>query len=199
MATNNLDFNIFVSNKEKLSPSKGSILIANPFLRGDIFERSIILLIEHNEKGSIGLVINKVSNVYPDEIIDDLLSFTGSLHFGGPISRNNLYFIHTLGNKVTKSEHLYDNLYWGGNFKELTSLINNNKADFKDIKFFAGYSGWIEGQLEQELKDDTWVVTNLSVEDIMSENTEDIWSKTLYKLGGIYRAWSNFPRNPELN
>ena len=74
-----IDLNIFQATHRLVHPEKGRVLIAEPFLQGPYFARSIILLTEHGSDGSVGFVLNKSTEVYPDEVIDDLFNFSGEL------------------------------------------------------------------------------------------------------------------------
>ncbi len=194
-----LDFNIFEAKLPRIKPSKGKILIADPFLKGPYFGRSIVLLTEHGSQGAVGFVLNKSSNVYPDEVIDDLLSFKGELFIGGPVSSDTLHFIHTLGRKIPGSVKITDNIYWGGDFDTLKELINNNEASYKQVKFFAGYSGWSPNQLEDEIDENSWIVTKIDDEMIMNDDIEDIWKNSMKSLGDVYKTWSDFPEDPAYN
>ncbi|MFW6369916.1 MAG: YqgE/AlgH family protein [Bacteroidota bacterium] len=195
----NLDFNIFHPGKTSLKPAGGRVLIAEPFLQGPYFGRSIILLTEHNDKGTVGLVLNKSTELYPDEVIDDLLSFEGELFVGGPVSSNTLNFLHTLGPLVPGSVRVTETVYWGGDFEHLKRMINEGEASSNSVKFFAGYSGWAPGQLDSELAENSWVVSTLSDETIMTREVDDVWEKAMAEMGDIYKTWTNFPRNPAFN
>ncbi len=194
-----LDFNIFNTSLPKLNPAKGKILIADPFLKGPYFGRSIVLLTEHSEDGAVGFVLNKTSKLYPDEVIDDLLSFKGELFLGGPVSSDTLHFIHTLGDKVPNSIKITDHIYWGGDFEKIKELINLDEANFKQVKFFAGYSGWSSDQLDGEIDEKSWIVTKIDDDMIMSNNIDDIWKKSMESLGDVYKTWSSFPEDPSFN
>lgn len=195
----NLDFNIFKASLPKMAPAKGRILIADPFLRGPFFGRSIILLTEYGLQGAVGFVLNKTNNIYPDEVIEELLSFKGELYLGGPVASDTLHFIHTLGEKIPGATKITDTIWWGGDFEILKTLLNNKEANFEQVKFFAGYSGWSPSQLEAEIQENSWVVTEIGDNMIMSNSVEDIWKKSLESLGDVYKAWSAFPENPIFN
>jgi putative transcriptional regulator len=195
----NLDFNIFQPNKTSLKPAAGRVLIAEPFLQGPYFGRSLILITEHNDKGTVGLVLNKSTELYPDEVIDDILSFEGELFVGGPVSSNTLSFLHTLGSLVPGSIQITNTVYWGGDFEHLKRMINEREASSHSVKFFAGYSGWAPGQLDGELAENSWVVSTLSDDNIMTRDVDDIWEKAMSQMGDIYKTWTNFPRNPAFN
>ncbi len=194
-----LDFDIFKTQQPKLKPTKGRILIAEPFLQGPYFSRSIVFLTEYGEKGAIGFVLNKSSELYPDEVIEDLFNFKGELYVGGPVSSNSLHFIHTLGDKIPGSMQITDTLYWGGDFEVLKKLVNSGKVDYTQVKFFAGYSGWSPGQLEGEINENSWIVADVKDELIMDIDIEHIWKHTMEDLGDVFKAWTNFPENPSYN
>jgi len=195
-----IDLNIFhAANNQSVLPQKGRILIAEPFMQGPYFTRSIVLLTEHGPEGSVGFVINKSTDVYPDEVIEDLFNFRGELFIGGPVSSNSLHFLHTLGDLVPNSIQITSTIYWGGDFEQIKKLINKGKADSKAVRFFAGYSGWSPGQLENEIAEKSWIVTSLDDYQIMHSESSSIWHETLENLGDIYKTWSNFPTNPTFN
>ncbi|WP_430813213.1 YqgE/AlgH family protein [Carboxylicivirga sp. RSCT41] len=194
-----LDFDIFKVHKPGLKPAKGRILIAEPFLQGPYFSRSIVILTEHGEDGAVGFVLNKSSELYPDEVIEDLFNFKGELYVGGPVASNTLYFIHSLGDKVPNSVKITDTLYWGGDFDVIKNLVNTGMADHTQVKFFAGYSGWSPGQLESEIEEESWIVADIDDQMVMDDNIDHIWKKAMEGLGAVFKAWTNFPENPAYN
>ncbi len=195
----NIDFNIFQPSQTNLKPAAGRILIAEPFLQGLYFSRSIILLTEHNETGTVGFVLNKSTEVYPDELIEDILSFEGELFVGGPVSPNTLSFLHTLGPEVPGAVKITKSVYWGGDFEFLKKMINDGKASSQSVKFFAGYSGWAPAQLEGEIAENSWIVSSPDDGLIMTRDVEDTWEQAMQGMGEIYKTWTNFPRNPTFN
>ena len=195
----NIDVDIFKTIESQIEPQRGRILIADPFSHGLVFMRSIILLTEHNDEGSVGFVLNKPTDVCAEDLIDDILNFKGLLHFGGPVHTNTLHYLHTLGEKVPDSIKITNSIYWSGNFETLKSLINSGKANPKTVKFFMGYTGWIGGQLEEELKENSWVVSTVADKTIMEANSISVWNNILSELGGDFKMWANCPFNPQMN
>jgi putative transcriptional regulator len=194
-----LDLNIFQPARTNVQPASGMVLIAEPFLQGPYFGRSIVLLTEHNEEGTVGLVLNKSTELYPDEVIEDILSFEGELFVGGPVSSNTLSFLHTLGPIVPGAVKVTGNVYWGGDFEQMKKMINEGRASSRSVKFFAGYSGWVPGQLEGEIAGNSWVVSNIADDLIMTRDVDETWEKAMHEMGDIYKTWTNFPRNPAFN
>ena len=128
-----IEFNIFKADQPKLKPIKGRVLIAEPFLPGPYFNRSIILLTECNKEGAMGFVLNKSSDLYPDEVIDDLFSFKGELYLGGPVSSDTLFFVHRLGDRVPGSVKITGDLYWGGDFEVIKDVITSYSIHYTKL------------------------------------------------------------------
>lgn len=190
---------IFNIKHNKQSPVQGSILAAEPFLHGKYFGRSVILITETNGKGAVGFILNKEIQYNVGDVFPDLVDFRFPIFLGGPVGKDKLYFVHTLGNLVPQSVHIKDNLYWGGDFETLAELIKQKQVKFHQVRFFVGYTGWTAGQLEVELGEDSWVVSDLPSGEIMNTVNNGLWEKVMRDLGGKYKIWANFPKNPNMN
>lgn len=193
----NLD--IFKIKTNNIAPQKGRILIAEPFLTGNYFNRSVVLLVAHSNKGAVGFILNKRVDFPINEIFPDFPEFDAKVYLGGPVATDSIYFIHKLGNQLPGSIHVLGNLYWGGDFDELKRQIRVGLLKPGDIRFFLGYSGWDSGQLEQEIKEDSWLVTDVDEEVVMHELNQASWVDFVKKAGQRYTIWENFPENPSLN
>jgi len=190
-----IDLNVY----NTLEPKKGRLLITEPFLESEYFQRSVILLCEHNEEGSFGFVLNKYVDVQLSEF-EGLPEFDSRISTGGPVNTKNLFYIHTLGDRIPGSVNILENLYAGGDFEVLKELIASKKVAENEIRFFLGYSGWVEKQLVGELKHNSWLVSEVqSVDDIMNVDYSNIWNDYMQNQGGKYKAFAHFPKDPELN
>jgi putative transcriptional regulator len=194
----NLNFDIFKIKTNNVSPQKGRILIAEPFLPGSYFNRAIVFLVEHNEEGSVGFILNKPVDFPVNEFYNEFPKFDDQLFVGGPVEIESVYYIHKLGKYLPDSIHIIDDLFWGGNFDHLKDLINSGKVGNNQVRFFLGYSGWGKSQLQEELDEDSWLVADINSSIVMSD-TNELWKKMVKKLGGKYSIWENFPENPSLN
>lgn len=174
------------------------VLIAEPGQNSQFFKRAIILLVEHNEEGTVGYVLNNLIDIKLDEIIPDFPNFPAVVSIGGPVSPNSIHFIHTLGNLVPDTHQVSDGLFWGGDFDAVKVLIEKNKITPRQIRFFIGYSGWGENQLDNELKENSWVVSELDVVQIMA-GKDDLWSRVVNQMGPRFKPWTIYPLNPTLN
>lgn len=190
---------IFRFESNDIKPEKGKVLIAEPFLEGRYFKRSVVLLTEFSDNGAVGFVLNKPIRMNINELIRDLDVFESEVFVGGPVQNNQIYYLHTVPDLIPNSFPVFDNLYWGGDFEILKSLLSLRKIEVNQIRFFAGYSGWSAGQLEEEIKENSWLVSSLDTKDLMALDNSDIWQKAMNQLGGNYKLWSNFPKDQNMN
>lgn len=183
-----------------LKPEKGKLLIAEPSLTGDVsFNRSVVLLAEHNEEGSVGFILNKPLNYSMQDLVPEIL-VPFPVFNGGPVEQDNLYFIHTIPHLISDSIEIASGIYWGGDFETTVNLINQQKINPHEIRFFLGYSGWSSAQLDKELSSNSWIVVlNNYQSGIIKKSTQAFWREKMMELGGDYLLWSNAPENPGLN
>jgi putative transcriptional regulator len=193
----NLD--IFRIRTNNVAPQKGRILIAEPFLPGSYFNRSVIFLVAHSDKGAVGFILNKKVDLAIHDILHGFPVFEGDVYLGGPVSTDSIYFIHKLGKKLPGSIHVLGNLYWGGDFDVLKQQISSGTIQPSEIRFFVGYSGWDSGQLEREIKEDSWLVTDVDEEIVMADLHQESWADFVKKAGQRYSVWEHFPENPAMN
>ena len=182
----------------ELKPIKGRLLVAEPSILNDkSFNRSVVLLTEHNKTGSIGFIMNKPMKYKISDLVPDIdCSFP--IYNGGPVSQENLYFIHSVPQLIPDSVKIAEGIYWGGDFDSVSKLLVSRKINTKDIRFFLGYAGWEANQLAEELTEDSWKVMENSYPNILTTN-DSLWKNKLMELGGEYQIWANAPKNPSLN
>jgi putative transcriptional regulator len=191
---------IFKIRHNNLTPEKGMILISEPFLQDIYFHRSVVLLIEHNAKGSMGFVLNKKTGLYINDLFDGLENVQRMpLYLGGPVSSDHLYFIHSLGKKIPGSIQIDDRLYFDGDFESLIYYIRSGRPVDGVLKFFLGYSGWTENQLSDEIEQDSWLVSRSTGQNMLLAEGDSFWKRSVESVGGSYLAWINYPKDPTLN
>lgn len=183
---------------EKLK--KGHLLIAEPSIIGDLsFNRSVILLADHNAEGSVGFILNKPLKYTIKDLLPEIQS-NFKIYNGGPVEQDNLYFIHNVPNLIPNSIEISDGIFWGGDFDLTKNLINTGILKKKNIRFFLGYTGWDSEQLENEMQANSWILTNNVYENkILGKASAHFWKEKIVELGGEYLIWSNAPENPILN
>ena len=183
-----------------LKPDKGVLLVAEPSIIGDVsFNRSVVLLAEYNENGSVGFILNKPLKYKLSDFIPEVKSDL-EVYNGGPVEQDNLYFIHKVPELIPDSIEISNGIFWGGDFNAIMDLLNEGQLKEDDIRFFLGYSGWASEQLEQELDLHSWVVVPNTYENgILGKSYNDFWKEKMLEFGGDYLIWSNAPENPNYN
>lgn len=194
-----LNTNIFRIESNHVAPQQGNVLIAEPFLAGSYFNRSIIILASCSEDGAVGFILNKKVDFPVEDLFVDFPDFDAEIHIGGPVGTDSIYFIHTLGESIPGSKHIKEDLYWGGNFDVLKLKIKLGLVQPHQVRFFLGYSGWDAGQLEEEISENSWLVADMPQADLMTIEENEMWVESVKAMGGKYSLWENFPENPSLN
>ena len=195
----NIDSDIFKIQSNNVLPSRGRILISEPFLRDATFGRSVILLVDHTDEGSMGLVINKQLPLFLNDIIMEFKYLDEiPLYKGGPIATDTLFYLHTLSD-IPGSISISKGLYLNGDFDEIKKYILQGNKISECIRFFLGYSGWECEQLIQEIKENTWIIAKEDPSYLLDGEVKDMWKNALGKLGSKYETWSRFPQVPSLN
>ncbi len=177
---------------------KGKILIAKPYLGDPNFERAVVMVCEHSEEGAFGLVINQPTQHFLPDFFADI-NVSVPVGIGGPVEGNTLHFLHTRGDLLDDAIELSPGLFWSGNFEQIKDYLNMGVIKSNEIRFYLGYSGWGDKQLDEEIAEDLWVITSAEKDWIFSTDPKDIWSAALHKLGGNYKIMANSPVDPRLN
>lgn len=182
-----------------ISPAKGILLIANPFLKDPNFSRTVIFLCENVKEGTFGFVLNKQFSKNLNELIPDLEMPAFPVFSGGPVQPDSLHFLHQYPDLISGGVEVFDGVYWGGNFESLQIHLKNNDISTDKIRFFIGYSGWTEGQLDMEMEEESWITVKATRKLIFETSATETWKESLNFLGGDYKMMVNFPIDPQLN
>ncbi len=184
---------------ENSKPQIGDILLSEPFLNDPYFGRKAVLLCEDNESGSFGLVLNNLIDVDITEVISDFPSPNTRVSLGGPVSRSNLFFLHNSPD-IDGGQKVLDGIYLGGDFEELKAKLTIDPSSVK-FRLFIGYSGWSDGQLQDEIKSRSWFVTKADNDLIMdtSESNEEYWKALIKNMGEGFGHIAQAPIDPNLN
>jgi putative transcriptional regulator len=179
-------------------PAKGCLLIAEPFLGDPSFERTVIVLTDHHEDGSVGFVLNRPLDLRMEQVLDGFPKFEEQLFYGGPVQQNNLYYLHNRGDLIPESVEIMPNLFWGGKLSAVKEMLQTGIMNESDIRFYLGYSGWGKGQLEGEITENSWLIVKTQ-KDLLAGSTRTLWKELMLDIGGDYRLWANSPSDPILN
>jgi putative transcriptional regulator len=182
-----------------INPASGTLLIADPFLKDPNFMRSVVLICQHEGEGTFGFVMNRLF----DNSLQDLITAAEGLDipvfYGGPVQTDTIHFLHQYPAKIEGSQKVMEGVYWGGSFETAIDLLRNGEISADKIRFFLGYSGWGEGQLDSEMKEKTWLTVSATRKIIFHPFVDHIWKDSLKLMGGDYQMLINYPIDPQLN
>lgn len=182
-----------------MSLKAGSLLISQPFLLDPNFSRVVVILVEHNSYGGFGFILNRLFSKKLHEVITLKNSISIPLYTGGPVEKDTIHFLHCRNDIIIGGINIINDLYWGGDFDQALELIAQKKLTLSQIRFFKGYAGWEKGQLEQEIKEKTWIIDQANSNNVFCKNVKNLWKDVLINLGGEYKLMANYPINPQLN
>lgn len=183
-----------------VTAAAGRLLISEPFMSDPNFKRAVVLLAEHSTDGVMGYVLNHQSEYILGDLLPDVSYSELPVYVGGPVANNTLHFIHRCPEKIEGGTEIYDGVYWGGNFDTVKELITSYQLNADEIRFFAGYSGWSQEQLEDEIKENSWMVADkYNAEILFSDEEHNMWKEVILNMGQRFAHIANFPENPSLN
>jgi putative transcriptional regulator len=178
---------------------KGQLLLDSGQLRGSFFQRTVVLICQHDAEGAFGLVLNRATgNNVGEMIVADLPDTLKSnpLYLGGPVQPSALSFLHT--DAFIPEANVMPNLSLGHSLDSLIELGESFSATRK-VKMFAGYAGWSPGQLEEEMKRKAWLTHPASLELVFETEPAKLWQSILQNKGWKYKLLSQMPEDLSLN
>jgi len=176
----------------------GKLLIAEPFLSDPNFARSVILLCEHGDEGSVGFILNRSTELTLGDLLPELYTPLLPIYQGGPVQLDTLHMLHRMPDAFGGNE-IFPGVFWGGSYESLQEVIMNNAYQPIDMRLFVGYAGWSPGQLEAEVKEGAWIVSDLSAEILFETEPDRVWKEAVKSLGQDYSYLVNLPLNPQMN
>jgi putative transcriptional regulator len=178
---------------------KGKLLLDSGQLRGSFFQRTVVLICEHNDEGAFGLVLNRaMGNKIGEMLVADLPDTLKEcpLYLGGPVQPTALSFLHS--DSFIPDANVIPNLSLSHSLDALVE-IGVSFSPTQKVKVFAGYAGWSPGQLEDEIKRDAWVTHPASLELVLNTDAGELWQKILRQKGGKYKLLSQAPEDLSAN
>ena len=188
-------------------------MVANTTLDKSYFAETVILMIEHGDLGSFGIILNRINEMQKNLADIILIKDSNLLHTrlnkeeltkrmrsmplykGGPVDENALFFVHNDASLQDPGEEILPNIFWGSKIELLQDLLDRECP----VNVYRGYAGWGIGQLEQEIKTKSWIVLPASDEIIFHDDHKEIYRKTLKNGGDLYLYFADKVRNPLLN
>lgn len=189
-----------MSQEASLEPGPGILLIAHPLLPDPNFQRTVVLLCEHqDEEGSFGLVLNRVMPQPMNELLVNFEAFETPILHGGPVQTDTLHVLHAHGDRIDGAIRVVDGLWWGGDPDAIRELVEGRQLPIDDFRFFIGYSGWGVGQLADEIQEGTWILHRATDRHVLQVEPVRLWRSVLREMGGEYAVLANFPQDLRMN
>ena len=177
---------------------KGKILISTPDISGDIFSRAVVLIIEHDEMGAFGMILNKKNYTMSSKLLE-IFGFNVEVYEGGPVENDRISFIIKGLPFTEKYSTIDEHFHITEDIEEVVSAIIDGKLDVENIKVFSGYSGWGANQLDNEIQNKMWTPVEIFNLDYTSPNDQTLWKNIMQNLGGEFLLWANSPEDVSMN
>lgn len=163
------------------SPAKGVFLVAKPDINGGPFLESVVLILEHSDGGTLGVIINRATEIPLAEAMPELNAAQDkelSLFFGGPVGLDGLLFVFKAAQPQEGAEEVLESVYFSGDIEILEEQLAAPRA-VETLRLYLGHAGWAPGQLEEEIARGSWKLVRANVRTVFDSEPEEIW-KDLY-------------------
>jgi len=180
---------------KKININTGTLLLSIPLINDERFDKTIIMITESSEEEKIGFIINKKTTLRIIDLVKKIKMKSITANYGGPVCPENLFYFHK-NKSIEKSKKINNKLYFGGNFSQIVEYLNCKLIKSNEIFFCLGYCGWRKGQLENEIKENSWIVLNEQIDFISSSI---YWKRKMIEIDKKYKIWVNSNRNFHLN
>jgi putative transcriptional regulator len=178
---------------------KGQLLLDGGKLRGSFFHRTVVLICQHDAEGAFGLVLNRATeNVLSDVLVADWPEALKlqPVFLGGPVQASALSFLHA--DAFLPEGNVIPNLALGHSLDSLLEL-GDAFSPTRQVRVFAGYSGWSPGQLDDEMRRGAWLTHPASIELIFHPEPQRLWQHVLKQQGWLQRLLADSPEDPAWN
>jgi putative transcriptional regulator len=185
-----------------IAPAPGRFLIALPTLRDPNFVRSVVLLCEHNDEGSIGLIVNRSTSVklaagIPGPVAE---AREGEVLFhGGPVSPSHIFALHNVPRLMPESREVVPGVWFTPGTQGVADRLRVPPPPGESLRLYAGYAGWGAGQLESEMEQTAWIVGPASADLVYAADPRTIWARALQAIGGAAAFLTTAPEDPRMN
>jgi len=160
---------------------KGDLLVATDLIEGDIFTKTVVLLLYHDDTGAAGFVVNRPTELTTDEVFDEdsaLSDYTGTIYWGGPVEMVSVRALLNTDKPPEGAEKIIASVY----LVPMADLLH----DIPGLRIYLGYAGWSPGQLEHELAHGSWHVMPASSDLVFAKDPAGLWDKLAPRIE--YRA-----------
>ena len=177
----------------------GGLIMASAVMLESNFKRTVLLMCEHNDEGSLGFVLNRPMEIKVSDAISGFDDVDIPLHMGGPVQADTVHYLHSRGDVIDGSHEVLPGVFWGGEQEQLSYLLSSGIVSPSEVRFYLGYAGWASGQLEAEFEEGSWYTTDATKDIIFSGDYERMWARTVRSKGGDYLFAANSPELPGMN
>jgi putative transcriptional regulator len=182
-------------------PAPGRLLVASVLLTEGVFNRTVVLVLDSDEDGALGVILNEISQTLLDSVLPDWVKAVSEprlLFHGGPVSPNGaicLASVASPGEEPPGWRPLFDNV----GLLHLDTPIEIVAGAYQDLRIFAGYAGWSAGQLQAEIASGMWHVADAEYADVFGRRPLDLWRGVLRRQNNEMAYFSTWVEDPELN
>jgi putative transcriptional regulator len=176
---------------------RGQLLVAGPALEDPNFRRTVVLVGEHGDEGSMGIVLNRVSGVPVADAVPPMSPLTGPdepVYLGGPVQPQAVVVLADFADPAGADLVVGSVGFLPGEIEDVTAL-----GELRRVRVFAGYAGWAPGQLEGELEERSWIVLDAQASDVFTEAPERLWGEVLRRGGPAHAVLALLPDDPRVN
>ncbi len=181
---------------------RGTFLVASPLLRDPNFIRSVVLMCEHGEGGSWGLVVNRRTELTFGELLEDLpfpASSLGPVFWGGPVEPSRMQVLHRLRREIDDELEVAPNLKLGIDVDTFREVCAQTRLPGEALQAYVGHAGWAPGQLDAELATGSWIVCSADDHLVFDTDPDEMWERVLRTLGPSFARLLRVPVDPRVN
>ncbi|MDQ2696915.1 MAG: YqgE/AlgH family protein [Pseudomonadota bacterium] len=186
------------------APEQGVLVVASPEMPDPRFWQAVILLLTHGEEGTLGLIVNRPTDIPLTEAVPDLDEAAAARHllyFGGPVAVDTLLFLLRSDDSPAAAQHVLDNVYASGDQRILQQLLARG-APASELRIYVGHAGWAPGQLDAELLGGSWLLFRAPAGVVFHQDSASLWDQFMRLRGpeGLMVRNSRYrPRTASVN
>jgi putative transcriptional regulator len=180
----------------------GQLLVASPSLSDPNFARAVVLVLDHDDDGALGVVLDRPSDLVVEEVLPawaDVVDPPANLFAGGPVSTGSALGVAVLAPDTSAAPLGWRRVFGDTGLLDLDTPMEVLADAIAGLRIFAGYSGWSPGQLEAEVAEGAWFVVPAEPSDLLTANPQLLWGAVLRRQGGRLALLATFPADPMQN
>lgn len=178
---------------------RGRLLLATPAIESGPFLRSVVFVLDHDEDGALGVIVNRPLESDVDDVLPDwagLVNAPVCLFDGGPVAMDSALALGVIADELPPPG--WRQMAGRVGLVDLDGPLPGT-GELAGLRVFAGYAGWGPDQLEAELAEGAWLVLDAHDSDLMSPQPENLWREVIRRQEGDLRFWATFPLDPSAN